>query len=280
MAIKAFNTVERIREAFSSGRFTLEAWKTYAAGISHSLASKCLDDAAQYDFEKEIVPVLEMAVQSVEKLAELGRAFDAAMDKLEGNLPRLSDDSLEITVILYLGMCNGAGWATELDSRDTVLLGAEKIIELNWCDARSLESLIFHEVGHLWHKAVGSFRFETHSAREKSLLQLYQEGVAMACEHILCGNEESYHQDDGEWLSWCRENERELKREYLERMEAGDSTQDFFGDWNRYRGHSDVGYYLGSKFVSFLREKYTMRGIAGLPCQVLDAEFCSFASGE
>ena len=62
------------------------------------------------------------------------------------------ENGVETDIILYLGLCNGAGWATSLDGRDAVLLGIEKIIELNWQDESAMQALIFHEIGHIWHK--------------------------------------------------------------------------------------------------------------------------------
>ena len=127
------------------------------------------------------------------------------------------------------GLCNGAGWATSLDGRDAVLLGIEKIIELNWQDESAMQALIFHEIGHIWHKTYGNLYPEARSEGEKSLAQLYQEGLAMVCEHILCQDDRYYHQNQNGWLDWCKENEAEIKREYLRRVDKNISTQDFFG---------------------------------------------------
>ena len=33
-------------------------------------------------------------------------------------------------------------------------------------------------------------------------------------------------------------------------------NQRYFGDWVEYQKHSDVGYYLGSKFIWFLSKQY------------------------
>ena len=34
---------------------------------------------------------------------------------------------LEIDIVLYLGLCNAAGWVTDINGRDVILLGIEKI---------------------------------------------------------------------------------------------------------------------------------------------------------
>ena len=94
-----------------------------------------------------------------------------------------------------------------------------------------MQALIFHEIGHIWHKTYGNLYPEARSEGEKSLAQLYQEGLAMVCEHILCQDDRYYHQNQNGWLDWCKENEAEIKREYLRRVDKNISTQDFFGDW-------------------------------------------------
>ena len=38
----------------------------------------------------------------------------------------------------------------------------------------------------------------------------------MVCEHILCQDDRYYHQNQNGWLDWCKENEAEIKREYLD----------------------------------------------------------------
>lgn len=70
-------------------------------------------------------------------------SFVAVTDKLAENIGRLFENGVETDIILYLGLCNGAGWATSLDGRDAVLLGIEKIIELNWQDESAMQALIF-----------------------------------------------------------------------------------------------------------------------------------------
>ena len=48
-----------------------------------------------------------------------------------------------------------------------------------------MQALIFHEIGLcIWHKNHGNLYPEARSEGEKSLAQLYQEGLAMVCEHI------------------------------------------------------------------------------------------------
>lgn len=134
-------------------------------------------------------------------------------------------------------------------------------------------ALILHEVGHLWHKLNGNLYIPDFTKRRKAIQQLYQEGVAMVCEHILCGDDNFYHQDKDGWFDWCKKNENEIKREYLRRLEEKESVQDFFGDWCSYKGYSDVGYYLGSRFVEHLMKTYSLKQIANLSYRNINKEF-------
>lgn len=209
--MKIVNTYNDIISFFSGETFSLDLWKIYASLISSELVTKCTDDAKEYDFQKSVYPVITDALGNREKLVTIDRSFKAVTDNLCKSVSALFNGDPNVDIVLYLGLCNGAGWATTLDGRDAVLLGIEKIAELNWCDIPSMQTLIYHEMGHIWHKTYGNLYFPVDSNGEKSLLQLYQEGVAMVCEQTLCGDENFYHQNINGWLDWCCENENSLK---------------------------------------------------------------------
>lgn len=273
--MKIINTCDKIKALFSNG-FDMTVWRKYAGEISKEMPSKCENDAKDYDFEKDILPVLNLAFNE-EKIDFVSRNFNAVISTLKSNLTKLFDEEPDINIILYLGLCNGAGWATTLDGKNTVLLGIEKIIELDWGDETNMRALILHEIGHLWHKLNRNLYFRDFTKRRKAMQQLYQEGVAMVCEHILCGDNDFYHQDKDGWLDWCRNNETEIKQEYLRRMDKGESVQDFFGDWCSYEGFSDVGYFLGCRFVEQMMKKYSLKEIANMRYTKLNKEYIKFA---
>ncbi len=274
--MKIINTCDKIKTTFKNG-FNIELWREYAGEISEELASKCENDAKSYDFNKDVLPVIELALNE-EKIDLVSKNFQSVIDTLNENLTKLFKEEPDIDIILYLGLCNGAGWATTLDGKNTVLLGIEKIIELNWCDETDMRALILHEIGHLWHKLNGNFDIPDFTKRRKSIVQLYCEGIAMVCEHILCGDDEFYHQNKDGWLNWCYEHENEIKKEYLRRLDNKESVQDFFGDWCSYNGYSDVGYFLGCRFVRYLMKKNTLKEIANMKYKTLDKAFTEFAT--
>ncbi|ODU54604.1 MAG: hypothetical protein ABT01_08125 [Clostridium sp. SCN 57-10] len=278
MPIRIVDTYDQIRQLFLHTPFDLHRWRTYAACVSPQLPDKCERDARDYDFQNEVMSTIAKSLTQHDQLALAHKSFCSATQALLHHANDWFDDSADITIVLYLGLCNGAGWATTLDSGDAILLGIEKIVELSWCDDVSMRALIFHEMGHLWHKTERGSVICASSQREKSILPLYQEGVAMVFEQTLCHDECYYHQKaQGDWLNWCVANERRIKAEYLKRLNTNQSTQDFFGDWRHFEGYCDVGYYLGCRFIRHLQKTYSMDKIACLPLSLLDQEFTAFA---
>ncbi|MBP3636129.1 MAG: hypothetical protein J6K13_01045 [Clostridia bacterium] len=251
--MRIINAFHGTAACFPNGRFSLEAWRSYASAISPALVAMCQEDAAEYDFDAQVMPVLQAYAAQPDKAQQAHDAFVRHM----AALPEMDVDA---TVVLYLGLCNAAGWATELDGKPAVLLGLEKIVELDWCDEASMAALIDHELGHLWHFQHRS----TPAFRNAALWQLYTEGMAMFFEQQLAGNEHYFHQNKNGWLAWCEANRDALFAEYRRRVDAGESVQDFFGDWCSYQGHSDVGYYLGSVLVWQLAQQHTGAELAEL----------------
>ena len=274
--MKIINTCDKIKLLFQNG-FDISVWRKYAGEISKELPSKCENDAKNYDFNKAVLPVLEAALNA-DKIDFVSKNFQIVVDTLNANLTKLFDTEPDINIILYLGLCNGAGWATTLDGKNAVLLGIEKIIELNWGDETNMRALLLHEIGHLWHKLNGKLYIPDFTKRRKAIQQLYQEGVAMVCEHILCGDNDFWHQDKNGWLDWCSKNETEIKKEYLRRLDSNESVQDFFGDWCSYNGYSDVGYYLGCRFVEHLMKAHTLKEIANMSYNKLNKCFIEYVN--
>ncbi len=271
--MRLINTFHKIEDCFPNNIFDIEAWRKYTKEFSFELSKKCEQDSKDYDFDKEITPVVSNVILNKEAAALTNASFVTVTKQLKRNISQLFESDIELDIILYLGLCNGAGWATTLDGRDAILLGIEKIIELNWQNKDDMQSLIFHEIGHIWHKTYGNLHPHTHSNGEKSLVQLYQEGIAMVCEQILCQDDNHYHQDRNGWLAWCVTNKSEIKYEFLKRIKANKSTQDFFGDWCNYNNHSDVGYYLGCEFIKYLKQQYSLVEIANLNINEIYKQF-------
>lgn len=229
-------------------------------------------DASSYDFDKQVIPVITYALNNAVKLEQAHSSFVEVTQQLQKRVIEVFGDDLDVNIILYLGLCNGAGWATSLAGKKTVLLGIEKIIELDWCDLSSMSSLIYHKIGHIWYDTFDN-PYKKNDRSEGSIWQLYREGIAMYCEQLLAKDFSFYHQDKNCWLKWCDENRKALFVEYSRRIDASESTQNFFGYWHNYQSHSDIGYYLGCEFIKWLLNKYSLVEIAKLKMEAIIYEF-------
>lgn len=260
--MKIIDTYEEIKKLESSMRLNttvfLEEWKRYIANISPLLVEKLIQDSNNYNLKKEVIPVIEQAFSEEDILRQVHENFLEVTKDLSKKVENNLKYQLDIDIIFYLGLCNGAGWATNIGNRKVILLGIEKIIELKWYNTKSMIALIYHEIGHIWHDHILENSPQLDTQWEHSLWQLYREGMAMYCEQLLYNDHSFYHQDTNGWLIWCKENKKQLIKEYKLRLDKNESTQEFFGDWHSYKGHSDIGYYIGCEFVKWLIAKYSI----------------------
>lgn len=256
----------------------MEAWRRYAGTISPSLAALCENDITDYDFSSDVEPVLTACLQQEARAKSAHDVFLQVTKGLPTTFQRIFGVDLDVTVILYLGLCNGAGWATTLDGHPVVLLGIEKILELDWGDTRNLIGLIYHELGHIWHFETRGGIPELTSPKQRALWQLYAEGMAMHTEQLLCGNMDFYHQDTDGWLDWCRAHRSILFQSYRRRVDAEDAVREFFGDWCKFMGHSDCGYFLGSELIRALSHQFSLRELARLDLEAVYAALVDLCS--
>lgn len=257
--MRIIDTFPTISTCFRDGRFSLDAWRAYAAHIDPDLPHICLEDIRAYDFPTQVLPVLQAYYARPDQARQAHEAFLLHTRTMEEKLTRIHLP-VDATVILYLGLCSGAGWALTLHDEPVVLLGLEKILELGWQDEAAMAALIDHELGHLWHDQHRS----APPFPSPALWQLYTEGMAMYFEQRLAGDAKYFHQNKNGWLPWCEANRDALLTEYLRRANANESVQDFFGDWCSYQDHSDVGYYLGSALVWQLAQSRSPEQLAEL----------------
>ncbi|MCM1024484.1 MAG: hypothetical protein NC395_10565 [Prevotella sp.] len=270
--MKITDTFDDIWQCYPNGRFDMSCWERYAGKISPAFADKIKNDTSDYDFEREVLPVLQAAYADKDRVCEAHGSFCKAVCGLAEKVREKLGCDLDVHIVLYLELCSGAGWATELDGVPAVLLGIEKIAELRWTDEKTVSALIYHELGHIWHYRARNVRTEPKNPAEKALWQLYGEGAAMYAEQLIYGAENFYHQDKNGWLRWCTENRGRLFGEFLKRVKSGESAGRFFGDRNDFEGYSDVGYYLGCELVRSMAESRSLDGIANAELSEIEAE--------
>ena len=261
--ITVTDTLDHLEGLYPQGKFSMACWEQYARDCFGAGSSIFRDDmeaelaSGSYSYEENYLPVLQ-GVYGDPRVEPVRRTFSQITQGLHDRVQERFGKELEVDLVLYLGLCNGAGWVTSMNGREAVLLGIEKILELDWTSQRDLQGLVYHELGHLYHIQHGTFQRELPEGPHSFLWQLFSEGVAMCFEQLLIGDWDFFQQDKNGWKSWCQEHFLEILEDFdrdLPRMNRG--NQRYFGDWVDYRGHGDVGYYLGACWIRSLLERWT-----------------------
>ena len=188
--VQIIDTFSQIGEVFCNGRFDLKRWREYINTIYRNTSDIFEDDlqeyvdSGSYTYEDDILPILNR-VQGHPFLETLHTSFVRVTKGLNQRIIDCFAHELEIDIVLYLGLCNAAGWVTNINGRDVILLGIEKILELSWYDEDSMYGLIYHELGHIYHKQYGAFEQEGRNQSQNFIWQLFTEGIAMYFEQLL-----------------------------------------------------------------------------------------------
>lgn len=119
-----------------------------------------------------------------------------------------------------------------------------------------MQGLIFHELGHVYHKQHGRFITDFSNKKQQFVYQLFVEGVATYFTQLILNDFNYYHQDKDGWRNWCENNLHDIINDFDNDLkDMSRFTQRYFGDWTNYKGKSDVGYYLGTKLIHYLMDK-------------------------
>jgi hypothetical protein len=173
----------------------------------------------------------------------------------------------DIILVIHVGIGCGAGWATTYGGQPAILLGLENIAEQKWHTKNKLQGLISHEIGHLAHMRWRNEWENFEKFEEDPLFQLYSEGFAQRCEHIILKKETWHMAQNANWLSWCKQNKSWLAQKFLEKLRKHEPVREFFGSWFNIQGKTQTGYFLGHELVCELGKTYSLRETA-----LLDAE--------
>lgn len=248
-----------ILTAYENNQFNIEKWKSYMDAALPQAKQICLQDLKDsispdgLSWEKDYLPVLNAVPHNIIKLDEITQSFYEITENLAGKIIDRFGRSLDVDIVLYLGLCNGAGWVTAINGKVTVLLGVEKIIELDWGGIDAMNGLILHELGHVYQARYGVLHRELDASRDQFLWQLFTEGIAMVFEQEIVSDPEYYHQDNAGWKNWCSQNMQLIRRSFYDDLDTMTrADQRYFGDRADFYGYGDVGYYLGARFVRFL----------------------------
>ena len=96
----------------------------------------------------------------------------------------------------------------------------------------------------------------------------------MVFEQELAGQPDAFHQYDERWKDWCGAHFSEIVRDFNADLPSMTfAAQRWFGDWVRYCGHGDVGYYLGCRFVRFILQNHSFDEILSFEIDQVEAEY-------
>ena len=270
--MRIIDTFNEINSCYVNGKFNMQSWRKYVNNVSLSLAEKLETDSSSYNFDKDVEPVLQLIIDKKADCELAHNSFLKVTQDLQDRIKSVLKCDMDVNIIFYLGLCNGAGWATELDGKKVILLGIEKIVELSWISEEAMIALIYHELGYIWHFENRHSTQVNKTAKDKALWQIYTEGMAMYIEQLLCDNMNFYHQDKNGWLDWCKENRELLYEKFLYQLYNDGDMQQFFGDWNEFMGKSDVGYYLGAELIKKMSKGYDLMELANLELSEIEEQ--------
>ena len=261
--MKIINTYPALLSAYEGAAFRFEKWRSYIDSALPGISSLLLSDAKEcletgtFSWGKDYLPVLNGVVLNPELRERAYDSFCKTTENLERRVYEKFGRGLDADLIFYLGLCNGAGWVTEYRGQKIVLFGIEKIMELNWCGPDDMRGLIYHELGHIYQGQYGVLNRTFGNDADSFLWQLFTEGAAMCFEQALEENPDYYHQNKDGWKKWCDDHLEEIKADFNRDLKTMTfASQRYFGDWVKYHGHSDVGYYLGCRFVHYILSMY------------------------
>lgn len=282
--IKLIDTYPKINTLYVNGQFSFEKWETYINSIydnSAHIFKKDVEEylrSGEYTFEQDFLPHIN-SVYNHPALYILHDSFLTVTNQLNSRISKYFGIELDIDLVLYLGLCNAAGWVTNINGRDTILLGIEKIIELNWQDIDSMHGLIYHELGHVYHKQYGCLKQQSNDSNRNFVWQLFTEGIAMYFEQVLVGDFTYYHQNVNGWTEWCESNFSRIVNDFNNDLSTMNRmNQRYFGDWVNYYNHSDVGYYLGTRFVHWLVHQFRLIELINLDMNTIYDYYLQFVT--
>jgi hypothetical protein len=244
----------------------IEGWSTDYMALWPELLEKQVDSYASegldwrqiarervFPFLNDRLPAMRAAHENLRGACE--GVFSAAQKAL--------GFEFDVVFVIYVGIGCGAGWGTRFQDSPSVLFGLENIVECGWSQPPSITGLVAHEIGHLVHD---HWRARHDRAAETGpWWQLYQEGFAQRCEHIVLGADTWHMVSDvygKDWLAWCQEHEGWLAAEFVRRVDQGESVRPFFGSWYDIGGRKQCGYFLGHELIRRFQVGMSLEEIA------------------
>lgn len=259
----------------------IKAWEDYHKNKFPELEKKCKDYYEVDGYNWNDVAITKVFNRRQEDYSFMMEAYNNILDiflDIDKRVKEIFSIDLDINIVIYVGLCNAAGWVDEYEGKRAMLFGIDKIAELRWETKEQLDSLVSHELCHVVHYYIRGEVIPKWAEKNKynnGIWNIYEEGFAQYYENKLS---KSQFDSRGEnWIEICKEKERELKKLYIEALKNEErGTCEFYGDWFKVLGISDAGYYLGAKLIESLNEKYDINSIAKMECEDIEKEVMGF----
>ncbi|HPW52941.1 MAG TPA: hypothetical protein PLI19_01255 [Erysipelotrichaceae bacterium] len=270
--------VKDLDQLFINDRLSIESWQKYVEHVLPGLSRFILEDSSGYDFEKDIYPLVNRVCKKQERIGRLEIIFYEVLKDVDEIIRNKFERNLKCEIVLYLGLCNGAGWVFEHSGKTFVLLGLEKIFELHLDDPVKMRELIYHELGHVYQSQYGTLNRKLDNRADELLWQLYTEGIAVYFQESITNDFSFYHQKSDACREGLQSMLPQLKRDFKKDLQQMNDrfSQRYFGDWVSYNGYADAGYYLGLKFVEYLSQKKPFNDILDLEIEEIKTEYDVF----
>ncbi len=270
--------INNLNHLFVDKSFSMDKWEAYIEDILPGLKVHILNDVSGYNFNKDILPVVNNVYKNKERVIKLEKIFYSLVKEIDNKILAKLNRNLDCEIILYLGLCSGAGWVTNLNGKTLILLGVEKILELNLDNNSSLRQLIYHELGHVYQQQYGTLNKEFDDYSDKLLWQLYTEGIAVYFEQNIISDNTFNNSNLNSLKEGLEKMLPKLKIDFKKDLKVLNDrfTQRYFGDWVSYNGYKDAGYFLGEKFINYLCQTRCFNDILDLSIEEIKIEYGKF----
>ena len=103
----------------------------------------------------------------------------------------------------------------------------------------------------------------------------------MVFEQELLGDTNYFHQNKNGWKQWCDAHFSLTLQSFARDLSTmTQENQRYFGDWVRFEGQADVGYYLGTRFVRFMMESNAFDNIISYNINDVQKNFQHFLQSD
>lgn len=274
--IKIINTFKHFDECFETNLDTsveekINLWENCYINKYPELEKKCKDDYENCGYKWRDIAHSRVFNRTKNDFSKMKEAYDNIMLTLDGindKVKKVFGLNLDINIVLYVGLCNSAGWVDYYEGKRAILFGIDKIAELNWHTVEKLEPLVAHELCHVIHFELrGKDNLPDSVERTPyniGIWRIYEEGFAQFYQNKFLLSEHDCRGD--EWIKKCILNKKKLKNMYLKALlDEQIGVRDFYGDWFEVLGISDTGYFLGAELIKELDKVYSAKVIAQMP---------------